>query len=113
MPTGSSRSFQAEGVPFRVDVVCDGGGRIALVASGELDHFSAPVLAQALAAAAQGRGDVMVDVAAVTFCDAGGLNCFVDGWVRLRESGRHLSLARPTPALARLLSIAGVEHLLG
>jgi anti-anti-sigma factor len=114
MPAGDHRTFEGDGAPLRVDVSWDGGRRVDLVASGELDHFSAPTLARALAAAEQGSGgDVVVDLAGLTFCDAGGVACFLEGWHRLRAQGRTLCLVRPTRSVARLLSLAGAEHLLG
>jgi anti-anti-sigma factor len=71
-------------------------GRV-LTAAGEIDHDSAKRLRAVIdEALADGRAQLILDAAQVTFCDSGGLSLFVeahrrtaarDGWFRLAAAG--------------------------
>jgi anti-anti-sigma factor len=86
---------------------------LAIIAlDGELDIATAPGLAQQLAPVARMGSDLVLDLAAVRFCDCAGLNMFL----RLRRlasaSGGSLHLAAPTAAVRRLIVLAGLDDVL-
>ena len=79
--------------------------------SGELDLATAPWLRDHLVEiAADGPGHVVVDLSRLAFIDSTGLSVLVGGWKRLRESGGDLVLRSPSPAVAKVLDIAGLHE---
>jgi anti-anti-sigma factor len=88
------------------------GGVVRL--SGELDRDSAHHLLDALEAlAVTGHRVLGVDAADVTFCDAGGLRALVVASRLLRAGGRDLRVQRASRCVARLIAMAGLDHLTG
>lgn len=84
----------------------------ALVLVGEIDAHTAPELAAHLDPLPGASGDVVVDLAGVTFIDSSGLRVLVEAHHRSSESGRRLALRSPSPAVVRLLEISGLaDHL--
>jgi anti-sigma B factor antagonist len=83
-----------------------------VVVDGDLDIVTAPGLAQRLAPVARTGSDLVLDLAAVRFCDCAGLNTFL----RLRRlasaSGGSLHLAAPTAAVRRLIMLAQLDEVL-
>jgi stage II sporulation protein AA (anti-sigma F factor antagonist) len=72
--------------------------------AGEIDHFSAgPLRAILASAAADGHRDLVLDTSQVTFCDSGFLG-ILDWWP---HHGRRLRLEARSPAVQRLLNVAG------
>jgi len=98
-------------VPGDFDVYLDRvDGQYRLRLSGELDLATAPWLRDHLAGiAANGAECVVVDVSGLSFIDSTGLSVLVDGWKRLRERGGDLVLESPSPAVAKVLDIAGLK----
>lgn len=87
-------------------------GQYRLRLSGELDMATAPWLRDHLVEiAANGAGRVVIDVSRLSFIDSTGLSVLVSGWRRLRECGGDLVLAAPSPAIAKVLDIAGLREL--
>jgi stage II sporulation protein AA (anti-sigma F factor antagonist) len=87
------------------------GGRVVVRAEGEIDVRTAPGLRRALdEAVAAGSGDLVVDMAAVTFLDSSGLGVLL-GRLRRMPPGRRLVLRRPRPTVRALLDLAGVTRL--
>ncbi|MFI8233575.1 STAS domain-containing protein [Streptomyces sp. NPDC085900] len=81
--------------------------------AGEIDLSSAPVVHAALAACARdGVGKVDVDLTAVTFCDASGLNVFLAAFQAATRAGTVLQLHYPPPVMARVIEITGSGFLL-
>jgi anti-sigma B factor antagonist len=83
-----------------------------VVLDGELDIVTAPDLAQRLAPVARTGSDLVLDLAAVRFCDCAGLNTFL----RLRRlacaSGGSLHLAAPTAVVRRLIMLVQLDEVL-
>jgi anti-anti-sigma factor len=101
------------GAPFRADMCARPDGSLEIVLAGELDHQSAETLDRMLQQAIEsGVGDVAVNASLLTFCDAGGLTCFLTARKRLIDRGRRLRLVDPTPLVARVLILARVEFLM-
>jgi len=76
---------------------------------GELDLASADELRECLAALA-GRGrDVVVDLAELTFIDAGGLGVLARARVVAEAKRCTITLRRPTPGVARVLAITRLD----
>jgi anti-anti-sigma factor len=99
--------------PLTVTLAEDGG--VAVVrAAGELDLATAPQLVRAIATAAGGPSPrVLVDLAAVGFCDSAGLRALL-GAAREVEAraGRLVVAVEPGGTLERVLDIAGLREFL-
>lgn len=81
--------------------------------AGEIDLSSAPVVRAALAACARdGIRTVDVDLTAVSFCDASGLNVFLAAFQLATLAGTVLQLHYPPPVMARVIEITGSGFLL-
>ena len=79
---------------------------VVLALAGELDlATAAEVTAEVDALPA---GPVVLDLAAVSFCDSSGLRGLIECH-RSREDRGGLLLTRPSPPLARLLGMTGLE----
>jgi anti-sigma B factor antagonist len=74
--------------------------------SGEIDAHTAPSLAAAMAGLPDGV--VRVDMAEVSFMDSSGLRVLMEAMTRARDRGGDLVVARPSPAVARLIEISGL-----
>ena len=85
-----------------------------LLLSGELDMSTAPQLSDRVdEAVADGRVRLRVDLAGVTFCDSTGMSAFVRGHHRCTEAGGWLRLSGARGTVARVLTISGLDTLLG
>jgi anti-sigma B factor antagonist len=87
----------------RLDFSTDVEG--ALVLHGEIDSYTAPGLAERLAA--DPPVDI-VDVAGVTFIDSSGLRTLVEAHQLRTAAGTRLVLRAPSAAVQRLLEISGL-----
>ena len=76
--------------------------------SGEVDAHTAPMLAAAMATLPPGV--VKVDMMGVSFMDSSGLRVLMEATTRAREAGGDLVVARPSPAVARLVEISGLSE---
>lgn len=82
-------------------------------AAGDVDTATAPLLrAQLMLAAESTDGDIVVDLADVTFVDLRGLYALVDVSRHLEESGRRLRATHPPPIVRRLSELAGLDGFL-
>ena len=101
--------------PTVLSIVREAEGAIAIVrASGELDLSTAPQLARAISASAAGsRPRVLVDLAAVEFCDSAGLRALL-GAAREVEAraGRLVVAVEPGGTVDRVLEMAGLTEFL-
>jgi anti-sigma B factor antagonist len=88
-------------------------GTHLVVASGELDLATAPELAGELrAAVAEGQGNVVVDLCAVSLMDSSGLTILLNAFRRLTHQARGLNVAcRPGP-IRRVFEAAGLDRTL-
>jgi anti-sigma B factor antagonist len=78
--------------------------------SGELDLSVAGQFADALVRAVEGSGDVLVDLSACEFLDSTGLALLVNTRNDLREEDRRLAVVAPSPQVARLLEVTGLQE---
>ncbi|HEY8526930.1 MAG TPA: STAS domain-containing protein [Acidimicrobiales bacterium] len=80
---------------------------------GELDLSTGPVLEEALAALVDDPtcGSITVELDGLTFMDSTGLHVLVKAQNHLATRGSEIVLARPTPAVLRILDMAGVTSL--
>src|SRR4051812_34035363 len=74
--------------------------------SGEVDAHTAPALASTMSKLP--GGTITIDVAEVSFMDSSGLRVLMDVTTRARQAGGDLVVARPTPAIVRLVEISGL-----
>jgi anti-sigma B factor antagonist len=84
-------------------------GWTVIVAEGEIDIASAPLLDDAVDVAVdQGSDHIAVDLQPTTFTDSTGLRSLISAHRRLSESGR-LVVIPGTGPVRRLLEVAGVD----
>jgi anti-anti-sigma factor len=86
------------------------GGTEVLAVLGELDLFTGPLLVSWAGDRIDRQPDRLVlDVAAVSFCDASGLAALVSAQAAAAEAGVRFALTGIRPSLRRLLTLAGLE----
>jgi anti-sigma B factor antagonist len=85
----------------------DCGGRVVVTLRGELDVMDAEAVAVALAAAADRGNVVIVDLAGLTFIDAGGMATLVRARRHACHTGGALVLAAPQRQVRRVLALTG------
>ncbi|MFD9392227.1 STAS domain-containing protein [Streptomyces sp. NPDC060000] len=91
----------------------DQGTRALITLVGEIDLATAPLVRDALAKClCDGMRDTDVDLTAVTFCDAGGLNAFLTASRLATDAGRTVRLHHPPQSMARVIEITGSGFLL-
>lgn len=84
-----------------------------ITVQGELDLVGAEGLTAAVTALRHlRRGDITIDIAAVTFIDGRGLGCLVDCSNRLTATGAELSITGATARTRRMFALTGLGHLL-
>jgi anti-sigma B factor antagonist len=89
-------------------------GAPVVVAAGEIDMATAPMLERELMAAIEASdGPVVLDLCNVTFFDSSGLRAAIVAHRELGDRGRRLSIAcHPDGHVWRTFSLAGVDRLL-
>jgi anti-sigma B factor antagonist len=99
--------------PASVHTLNDGDTPV-VVATGEIDMASAPMVERALAEAIESTdGPVVLDLCEVTFFDSSGLRTAIVAHRDLDERGRRLGLACGRDGYVwRTLSLAGVVEVL-
>lgn len=108
MQTSTTGARATEGCTTRVLVP---GGVVAL--AGRLDvHSAADVRLALVEAVGAGKGDLLLDVAALDGVDATGLGVLVGAHRRAQRAGRVLVLRDVPPALARLLFLTRLDRVL-
>ncbi|MFI7499174.1 STAS domain-containing protein [Streptomyces sp. NPDC049687] len=91
----------------------DRGTRALITLAGEIDLVTAPLVSEALAECLRdGSRRVDVDLTAVTFCDASGLNAFLRASRFATDAGRTLRLHHPSRSMTRIIEITGSGFLL-
>jgi anti-sigma B factor antagonist len=90
------------------------GPRARLDVGGELDAATVGQFADHLALLVDaGTGDVDVDMAHVTFCDAATLRVLVTVHQQLRRRDRRLRVVNASRSVMRLLQLTGLDTMLG
>ncbi|MFC8511192.1 STAS domain-containing protein [Streptomyces sp. NPDC057411] len=98
---------------FSVDVRQEERGTV-LVLRGELDYDSAVQLDEAGhrgPGAGAVPGPVVVDLAALTFCDSSGISALLRLYQDLSAQGRTLRLAAVPPTVRRLFALTGLDQI--
>ncbi len=88
-------------------------GTMVCRAVGELDLVGAGLLRRLTTDLGAITGPVEIDLAGVTFIDSSGLTALVGMVRRTAEHGTELRFTNPRPSVARVLSITGVDRVLG
>lgn len=97
----------------RIDVV-ELGRTVRVIASGEIDSSSSPVLERHLDGVLEGALDeLVVDLCAVTFLDSAGLCVLASAHRRARELQAPMRVLASSRAVVRPLQITGLWRLLG
>jgi len=91
------------------------GGETTVTIAGEIDYASSADVRQAVSDALGRRGlrAIDLDLAGVTLIDSTGIGTLVVAYRIARDLGVRLRVTNPNPFVARLLSIVGVDELLG
>ena len=84
-----------------------------LVMQGELDIATAPELAAMLERLRTHRHAVVLDLEGVTFMDSTGLATLMDAWLEAERDGWAFSVRAASPAVRRVVALAGLQRLLG
>ncbi|MET9605205.1 STAS domain-containing protein [Streptomyces sp. NPDC006512] len=103
---------QEDGVPH-VRVEGD-EHRVVVRVGGEMDLDRAPILRGALHAVItqpDAPGEIVLDLAELTFCDSTGLNAFLQARLTALEHGLRISLHAPPGQFLRLLAMTGTAAL--
>jgi serine/threonine-protein kinase RsbW/stage II sporulation protein AB (anti-sigma F factor) len=85
------------------------GRRRVLMLYGELDLATAPQFEERL----HGGGDIVVDLAGLSFIDSTGIRLLITTAKQARGAGLLFEVRNPQPAARRLIQLAGVDQLLG
>jgi anti-sigma B factor antagonist len=98
--------------PFSATVVRAGADAVVTLV-GELDMATAPSLADVLdSLLSDGPGEIVVDLAGLSFIDSSGLAVLVTTQNALGEQGRGLSLRSPRRHAVKVLEMAGLVNFL-
>jgi len=88
-------------------------GDMAVVATGEVDMYTAPGLWQVLAKAIEaGQRRLTVDLSAVTFIDSQGLNALVRAYKAVEPDGGAVTLRSPQRQARKLLELTRLDRVL-
>ena len=83
-----------------------------LVIEGELDIATAPELAVMLERMRTHLHPVVLDLEGVSFMDSTGLTTLMDAWLESRKNGWAFSVRAASPAVRRVVELAGIEQML-
>jgi anti-sigma B factor antagonist len=105
----------AEVVTVQVAVDEPASGHVVVALAGELDLAAAPAVADAVGRAlSRGTvGEVVIDLAQLTFLDSSGVHALMRAREAVRAQGASFAVRRAVPAVTHVLRIAGVGELLG
>jgi anti-sigma B factor antagonist len=101
----------SEPIPAEIRLSVQSHGRRSRIrVTGALDLATATHLRTAIEQVSRAGQVVSVDLRTTTFCDCAGLNVLVAGQCRLRAIGGALVITRPSVAVARLLTLTGLDR---
>lgn len=86
-------------------------GCTVVVACGEVDLHTAPGLREALLAARESSGTVIIDLTRVTFMDSSGLGVMVGALDRAKQEKGSVLLVGPTPMVRKVLGITRLDEI--
>ena len=88
-------------------------GHVVLHVSGEIDMSAKGLFLERLADVIEASdGDVVVDLADVSFIDSTGLAVLMQAREQLETAGHKLMITRPSRPVTRVLQVAGLDALL-
>ncbi|MGW0331725.1 STAS domain-containing protein [Streptomyces sp. NPDC003011] len=94
-----------------VDQQIHEAGPVLLKVAGELDHYTAPQLTQALDGVPLTPGTALViDLSGLTYCDSTGITVLVTAYHRTEAAGCSLSLAGLDHNLTRVFQTVGLDQ---
>ena len=89
------------------------GGRVVVVAIGEVDVFTAPVLDAELSRLThEGRSSIVVDHSRVDFLDSTGLSVLVKTLSRIRAAEGTLDVVVTSERVAKVFRLTGLDQLI-
>lgn len=100
-------AWQSPNFTCQTQTVCSGAVRV--IATGDLDLPSVPVLEAALRAVEEHATIVILDLSRLSFMDSTGLQLIVRAEQRLSESHRTLKLIPGPSHIHRLFFLSGLE----
>lgn len=99
-------------VDFASRIIREEAGVVVAV-EGQIDMATVPLLWGSLEEATSAVSTrLIVDVSGATFVDSTGMAVFLMAHKRLRGQGAELVLRDPTPAVRRVLQVAGLDRVL-
>jgi anti-sigma B factor antagonist len=86
---------------------------VVLELAGELDHTSAPLVHEALAALDLSPGDQLVlDLGGLTFCDSSGISAFLAARNRALAADAGFAVSAVPARIGRVFEIVGLDRVL-
>jgi anti-sigma B factor antagonist len=101
-------AFRADG-PATFCLHCSSGCAV-VVATGEIDLYTAPALRDSLIRAGESSSSIVIDLTEVTFLDSTGLGVMLGALGRARTTDRSVALVGPTDMVKRVLQITGLDQ---
>jgi anti-sigma B factor antagonist len=95
-----------------IDLAIDDQGRTVLVASGDIDLQTAPVLRRQIERAAEPGDTLVIDLRQVRFMDSPGLGTIVHCDRMQREQGGHLVLKDATGSVRDLFDVVRLGNVI-
>ncbi|MEU4040107.1 STAS domain-containing protein [Streptomyces collinus] len=91
------------------------GGPVVLRLAGELDHHTGGRLGRAvedlLRSPDAGTG-IVADLSRLHYCDSTGITTIITAYDRAQATGSSFCVAAPSPAIAQLLRMTGLDQIL-
>ncbi|MFF7240028.1 STAS domain-containing protein [Streptomyces collinus] len=91
------------------------GGPVVLRLAGELDHHTGASLGRAVEDLLHGPGSgagIVADLSRLYYCDSTGITAIITAHDRARAAGSAFCVAAPSPALAQLFRMTGLDQVL-
>ncbi|WP_320777962.1 STAS domain-containing protein [Streptomyces sp. CRN 30] len=86
-------------------------GPVVLHVAGELDHYTAPSLTQAVGEVPFGPDtDFVFDLSGLEYCDSTGLTVIITAFQRAESAGSSFSVAGLGPAMDRVFRVVGLDQ---
>ncbi|GAA2246293.1 anti-sigma factor antagonist [Streptomyces ruber] len=86
-------------------------GPVVLSVAGELDHYTAPSLTQAVGEVPFGPDtDVVLDLSGMEYCDSTGLTVIITAYHRAESAGSSFAVAGLLPAMDRVFRVVGLDQ---
>ena len=91
------------------------GGSLVVKLSGELDQHCAEEIREDIDRALDIKNtrSLIIDLGGVDFMDSSGLGLIMGRYKKMSARGGTIMLARPKPAVDRLLDLSGIKKLIG